>query len=111
MSLASVTSEDIGQHLKNAYGLTDDKIQLMLDAAKGSLRENLAEAARCIQNENWSVLVRVAHSIKGALLNLGQEKSAGNASMIEKLAQAENEKEKCSQLLAELQESLLNITT
>ncbi|MGL1903578.1 MAG: Hpt domain-containing protein [Fibrobacterales bacterium] len=109
MSLEPVLPESIRVHLADVYGLPEENIDMMLEATKKSITENLELAEKSLLEKNSETFVRVSHSMKGALLNLGQEGWAEVASQMEKLGSESITENSLSGLLKDLQQGLSNL--
>ncbi|MDH4318019.1 MAG: Hpt domain-containing protein [Desulfobulbaceae bacterium] len=72
-------------HLKEAYSLTDEKVDEILPRFLEMLAEHLAKLKEIEIRQDLTTLCRTGHSLKGALLNLGLEELAADAYKIENL--------------------------
>ncbi len=80
--------ENIRKHLLEQFNLTAEQIDTMLPAFITTLRSHLATLEKAIEEKNLEQIGKAAHTIKGALLNLGLEQSAEIAYSIEKSGKA-----------------------
>jgi len=83
--------EIIRAHLKEAYSLTDEKVDEVLPRFLTMLAEHLAKLKEIASRRDLTTLCRTGHSLKGALLNLGLEELAAEAYKIENLCKNEQE--------------------
>ena len=70
-------------HLATAYHLSPEKISFLLDSSRASLKENIRKAEAALDRGEFHVLAAKAHSLKGALLQLGLDDLAELAQSIE----------------------------
>ena len=101
----------IRNHLSSVYNLNDDQIDSMVVNAGMTLSENFSSAVSALQNNDYEMLRKSAHSIKGSLLNLGLNDIAEKAKAIE-MGAKEKKKMDFSDLLTRLEvglKDLLNI--
>ncbi len=80
----------IHDHLLRAYMLSDEKIEFFLPRFLNTLQEHLVKLQQPLQMNNLKELRKAAHTLKGALLNLGLKELADIAYTIEKAAGAEH---------------------
>lgn len=73
----------IRDHLSRAYMLSDEKIAVFLPRFLTTLKTHLDNLQQPIQTENLEELSKDAHTLKGALLNLGLRELADIAYHIE----------------------------
>ena len=73
----------IRDHLARAYMLSDDKIDIFLPNFLTTLQTHLDNLQRPVEAENLEELSRAAHTLKGALLNLGLKELADVAYQME----------------------------
>ncbi len=106
MSVRTVLPEDIEKHLVAEYGLPKENVKMMLDASKQSLTENIALAVESVANGDSKTLLRAAHSMKGALLNLGQKEVADVAGALEKIAESPDSQDQFLEYIADLKDGL-----
>ncbi len=80
-----VKIETLRRHFKKTYKLADDQIDLLLASSARSLQTTLAAAEEVLlQPDYYEKLAHHAHSMKGLLLNMGEDKWAARAREIEK---------------------------
>ena len=80
--------EVIRSHMKKQFGLSNDQIDSMLPSFMDTLGEYLAELSESFAAGDQEEVGRVAHTTKGALLNLGLHEQASLAKDIELRAKA-----------------------
>ncbi|HHB75655.1 MAG TPA: Hpt domain-containing protein [Desulfobulbus sp.] len=73
----------IRDHLLRAYMLSDEKIDIFLPRFLTTLTTHLDNLQQPLQTRNLAELCKVAHTLKGALLNLGLRELADIAYHIE----------------------------
>ena len=89
--MEGITPIDISKvraHLAAKYKLTEDKIDFLLNGLKGSLQAEMSKAQTAASQNDLPSLAHAAHSMKGALLNLGLAEWAELARSIELGAKA-----------------------
>ncbi len=88
-----INVQKVRKHLKDTFKLSPDRIEFVLLGAQQSMTEQFASAFDALSKSDWGALSLAAHSIKGALLNLGDTHWAEYAKEIELAAKAEDEKD------------------
>ena len=101
-----VTREDIKAHLKKQFGLADQQIDSLLPSFVDTLAGYLAELEARFAAGNTEEVGRVAHTAKGALLNLGLHQQAELAKKVEHTARAGGELAQIEQELGNLRAAL-----
>ena len=104
--------ENIRKYLSAQFNLSTEQIDTMLPAFMTTLHSHLQTLEKSIEAQNLEQIGKAAHTIKGALLNLGLENSAEIAYRIEKSAKAFDESKdypRMFNILREQLSSLLNI--
>jgi len=81
----------IRDHLSRAYMLSDEKIDLFLPRFLTTLQTHLDNLQQPIQRKNLEELSKAAHTLKGALLNLGLRELGDIAYHIELQSRAGDE--------------------
>ena len=81
----------IRDHLLRAYMLSDEKIAIFLPRFLTTLKTHLNNLQQPLQTENLEELSKAAHTLKGALLNLGLKELADIAYHIELQSRAGDE--------------------
>jgi len=77
-------------HLKDLYKLDDDQIALLLTKAMGTLESDVKALLDAMEAKDVEQLQKTAHSLKGALLNLGLEELSDQAKRIEQISSLTN---------------------
>ncbi len=95
--------EHIKAHLKKQFSLADEQIDSLLPSFIRTLAEYMDELEARFEAGNTEEVGRVAHTTKGALLNLGLHEQAELAKKIEHSARAGRE-------LAEIEQELGNLS-
>lgn len=81
---AKVTLERLRHHFKSVYRLADDQVETMVLSSARSLNISLASLFEALDNDiDLSEISRVGHSIKGLLLNMGEQQWAELARELE----------------------------
>jgi HPt (histidine-containing phosphotransfer) domain-containing protein len=80
--------DQIRTHLHQAYNLDADRIKALLPGFLSALSGYVDEMEAALANNNQDELVRSAHRIKGALVNLGLQDLAGRALILEQCARS-----------------------
>ncbi len=83
ISLQSVRTKDIVSHFETTTNFTDIQIAKLVVAAKTSIAENLKKASIALEDEDFTELTRVAHTLKGTLLQCGLKDLADMAEEIQ----------------------------
>jgi len=78
-------------HLQQTYGLSDELAEQLLEKARQDISTILTNMTTANKSGDLDTLSKVAHSLKGTLLNLGFNALAEMASEVEKTAGAGNE--------------------
>jgi len=78
-----ISWQEMAAHLEAATGLRSEQINRLLCAAQMSLADNLAKAMQALQEEDRPALAKVAHTLKGTLLQLGLDHLAAIAQDID----------------------------
>lgn len=73
----------VKSYLRQHFGLPEEQIELMLPDFKKTLSQHMNALASAHQQGDLSVLKDAAHTMKGALLNLGFSDTAELAQKIE----------------------------
>jgi histidine phosphotransfer protein HptB len=82
--------EQIRQHLRTSYLLSDEKTAEVLPGFLSTLAEHLQRLEQIVQEGDLPAVGRVGHTVKGAFLNLGLVELAEIALIIEQGGKAEN---------------------
>jgi len=101
--------EKIKTYLMNELGVGEEEIEGLIEVAKGSLAKNFEKLERHLSAGEMDEFARVAHTIKGVLLNLGLEKEAALSKEIELKAKEGESKESLSQMVENLKKSLAGL--
>ena len=78
--------DQIRSHLHKEYNLDADKIRALLPDFLSALSGYIDEMEASLANSNQEDLIRAAHRVKGALVNLGLRELAEDAQLVEQLA-------------------------
>lgn len=98
--------ERIVAHMKTQFGLPEDQLEALIPNFIQTLREHLTELENAVSDGNLEHIGRAAHTIKGALLNLGLTESAETARIIENDAKAGQTQTDYPDLLGNIQTDL-----
>jgi PAS domain S-box-containing protein len=79
-----VSRDEVRRHLIRQFELSQEDAEEVLNTYVQSLRENLAELKQATENGSGEEGGRLAHALKGGLLNLGIERLAKTALILEK---------------------------
>lgn len=101
-------SEQIKAHLQEQFGLSTEQVEDLLPLFLKTLNGHLMEVEAALEVNDLERLGKSAHTIKGALLNLGLNDSAERAKVIELLVRAGNESADYASKIAELRAGLNN---
>ena len=71
-------------HFRTTYNLREEQIELMIQSSRKSMEKILSDAEAALQAEDPLVRLRnVGHSLKGLLLNMGEQQWAEMARELE----------------------------
>ncbi len=99
--------QQIREHLKSAYLLSDEKIESVLPSFLKTLATLINELECAAEKKNeHEALGRKGHALKGALLNLGLPGLAEKAYLIEQHGSTDNLKSEYEQVVAELKNEI-----
>jgi PAS domain S-box-containing protein len=76
------TAQEVADHLQRTALLTASQVERILAAVQASLAEHLTTAAAAIEQHDYETLARVAHTLKGSLLQCGLDHWAAMAQEI-----------------------------
>ncbi len=77
------TIDTIKKYLKNQFHLPGEQIEIMLPSFISTLKDHMRNLELAVEDENFDVLGKAGHTIKGAFLNLGLKECAEIALKIE----------------------------
>ncbi|BCL60548.1 hypothetical protein DGMP_12410 [Desulfomarina profundi] len=101
--------EKIRKYLSEQFNLTAEQIDTMLPAFLTTLHSHLITLEKCVEENDLERIGKAAHTIKGALLNLGLEQSAEIAYRIEQSGKTNDESMDYSQTINILREQLSSL--
>jgi HPt (histidine-containing phosphotransfer) domain-containing protein len=78
-----VSFNSLRNHFRSTYKLTQDQIDIMLEASVKSLTTSFAALYAALESDDREQLFRTAHSLKGLLLNMGEKQWAELARELE----------------------------
>jgi PAS domain S-box-containing protein len=76
------TAQEVADHLQRTALLTASQVERILAAVQAGLAEHLTTAAAAIEQHDYETLARVAHTLKGSLLQCGLDHWAAMAQEI-----------------------------
>ena len=82
----STFHQEAFSHLKTIYGIDDATVEELLERACVTIVEDLLLLSKALQNKELQEMQKTAHSLKGALLNLGFKNLSDQAKDIEFLS-------------------------
>ena len=85
--LKKISKEALTRYFKEVYKLGDEQIVIMLESSATSLNNSLSSLYKVIEDGDNEETVRLAHSIKGLLLNMGQAEWSNVARELEQNAE------------------------
>ncbi len=89
-----VRTDILRDHFRSTYKLADDQIDIMLASSAKSLTSVFSALYAALDdNEGLDKIYRLAHSIKGLLLNMGETQWAELAREVELAASASEERD------------------
>lgn len=84
-----VTRAELREHFRSAYNLSEEQIEVMLESSSSSLQKSFSMLYDLLgDSQDLKEITRIGHSLKGLLLNMGQERWAQIAREMEKSAAA-----------------------
>jgi HPt (histidine-containing phosphotransfer) domain-containing protein len=94
ITLPPVQLTTLRTHFRKAYKLKEDQIELMIQSSQKSLTVTMAAAYDALQADDvCGQLVKVAHNLKGVLLNMGEKRWAELAREVEVAARNNENKD------------------
>jgi PAS domain S-box-containing protein len=102
--------EQIAAHLQTSTGMTVAQVERVLMAARRSIRDNLAKATEALATEDYQAFGRAAHTLKGTLLQCGQNDLAEKAEQLESTARTSSSRS-CEDLLNYLRSRLVGLAS
>lgn len=102
----SEKTRQVKDHLQEQFGLSYEQVEDLLPLFLKTLGGYLVDLETAVAAKDLQLLTQNAHTIKGALLNLGLTDSAEQAKVIELLARTGNESTDYSRKASELREGL-----
>ena len=107
---AAEYKRSIREHLLHAYMLKEEQIDIYLPRFLDSLQTYLEKLQQPLQTGNFRELRKAAHTLKGALLNLGLHELADIAYTMEKAAGAEDTTQNFQALYRRLHDEISSFT-
>ena len=104
--ISPANSRQVKDHLQEQFGLSAEQVEDLLPLFLKTLGAYLIDLETAVAAHDLPLLTRNAHTIKGALLNLGLKDSAEQARVIELLARTGNESTDYGLKAAELRQGL-----
>jgi signal transduction histidine kinase/DNA-binding NarL/FixJ family response regulator len=98
-------------NLKKIYGNNNDKIVKIVELCYESIPNEIAEIKEAYENKKWDVLRNKAHALKPKLGYLGMLDCQNNAKNIEYLSQQNEQRDKISSLITNINNSWTDATT
>jgi len=81
---AKVSRNTVKNHFQKAYSLSEEQAEIMLSSSAQSLNSFLSALTQIAGNEEkLAEIARLGHSLKGVLLNMGEERWADLARSLE----------------------------
>ena len=96
----------VKSYLSQELGVGEEEIENLIQLARDSLRENFEKLDKYLSENRIEDFARVAHTIKGILLNLGLEEKAEFSKEIELKAKEGETKENLAQMVENLKKYL-----
>jgi HPt (histidine-containing phosphotransfer) domain-containing protein len=106
---ANTTISKIKIHLAEQFNLTDEQIESMLPGFVVTLITHMQNLEDALVGDNPETIGRAAHTLRGALLNLGMEECAKIALLIEDRGKGEDESTDFKKLVDDLRLGLAPI--
>ncbi len=107
---AAEYKRSICRHLLHAYMLKEEQIDIYLPRFLDSLQTYLEKLQQPLQTGNFRELRKVAHTLKGALLNLGLHELADIAYTMEKAAGTEDTTQNFQAMYRQLHNEISSFT-
>ncbi len=99
----------IRQHLINLLQLPEEQIDVLFSSFLAALAGHLQALEKSVASDDPVSIARAAHTIKGALLNLGLAEFADIALVIEKKGRAGDKTTDYAQLVSRLKKKITPI--
>ncbi len=85
---------NLRKHFATSYRFDDAQIEIMLESSLNSLKSTLGKLEEAVaESHEHTEISRLAHSLKGLLLNMGEHEWAELARHIEKSVKSAEQKE------------------
>lgn len=101
--------ENIRSYLRDQFNLPTEQVDALLPGFQVTLAAHMANIEKALRDGELMTLGRAAHTMKGALLNLGVIGGAEIAQQIEVKGKAGDHSTDYAELVANLRESLAGI--
>lgn len=98
--------EEIKQYLVKQFNLMPDQVEALLPGLVSTLSEHIDNLENALKSRDLALLGKAAHTIKGALLNLGLQECADIAYTLEKKGKAGQENANYQELVQSIREKL-----
>lgn len=105
----SAYKQIIRTHLRSAYLLSEDRIDVLLPQYLASLRDLVLTLEQKARTASPGEASRAAHALKGALLSLGLGAPAEKAYSVEQKCTSADQETECAKLIAELKREITGI--
>ena len=96
----------VKKYLSQQFGLPDEQIEAMMPEFKKTLAQHMNSLTSAHRQDNLTALKDAAHTIKGALLNLGFSESVQVAQQIEMESGAGNTTIEYSKLIEKIEKTV-----
>lgn len=97
---------DIKHHLVDQFDLSEQQLDELLPVFIDTIHKNVNDLVGIAENNNTTMIMKMGHTIKGALLNLGLDDLAELAKSVEKFPFEKKDAAECYQLITTLKERI-----
>ncbi len=80
--------DQIRGHFADSFQLTENQVNSLIFSSAMTISENIESIEHALQQGNYTEVTKIAHTIKGTLLNLGLNELAGKALELESASRA-----------------------
>lgn len=101
--------DGVKQYLVEQFELTNDQIEGMLPVFIETLHSHMSELGKFAGQDNLQEMNKMAHTLKGALLNLGLKDLAETALKLEKFDVQQGSVEQCHAMIEDLRRQVLSL--
>jgi len=101
--------DGVRKYLVEQFELTDEQIEGMLPIFIDTLHGHMKELGKLAGEDDFQGMNKMAHTLKGALLNLGLKDLADTALILEKFDPQIESAEKCTSMIEDLNNQIFSL--